>query len=378
MGVNETRVNSLRRIVVVGPTAGGKSDFAVGLAERLGGAKPQAADQVGDQVGSSARGKCGGVAILSADSMQVYRQMDAGTAKPSRQLRDRVVHHLVDVVEPSERFTVHDWLSRAEAIMGQLRDEGKLAIVVGGTNLYVKALLEGMFDGPGIDAAFRAELADVMPQVLHERLQAVDAAAAARIHPNDHKKLVRALEVHRLTGKGISEMQTQWGVGGVGGEVKSEKLKVKSGEAVGRGCVGDVGGNVGGVLVGLRWAVEAINARINLRVKAMFYPEKVDPALASEVCPNGEDLVSEVRRLEAAGVLGVQAREALGYKQVLAYLDGQMSLDDAFEKTKILTRRFAKTQRTWLKRYRDVVWLEAQGRTVDDLVDEAVARMGRH
>src|SRR5689334_22268600 len=141
-----------RLIVLLGPTAGGKSDLAAALAERLPG----------------------GGEVLGADSMQVYRHMDAGTAKPPAALRARVPHHLIDIVEPTERFTVADWLARAEPLIESLLGAGRWPIVVGGTNLYLKALLEGMFDGPAIDAAFRASVADVSAQELHKRLAGVD------------------------------------------------------------------------------------------------------------------------------------------------------------------------------------------------------------
>ena len=127
------------------------------------------------------------------------------------------------------------------------------------------------------------------------------------------------------------------------------------------------------ILVGLSWPTEVINRRINLRVKAMFAPESVSPELAHEICPNGESLPLEVRRLESAGLLGPQARQALGYKQVLEHVAGESTLDKALEKTKILTRRFAKSQRTWLRRFGGVVWLEAGEKPNSALLTEAGA-----
>jgi len=333
-----------RPVVIVGPTAGGKSALAVALAARLAAAGQPRPE------------------VVSADSMQVYRHLDAGTAKPTPGQRAAVRHHLVDVVEPTERFTVADWLARAEAAIGAMRGRGGRPIVVGGTNLYVKALLEGLFDGPEADASFRKSLEKVSDTFLHERLAAVDPAAAARIAVADRRRAIRALEVYHLTGRPLSEQQKEW-------------------EAEPRAYRYDP------VLVGLRWPVEAINGRINLRVKAMFFPEKVEAAVAAAVLsggPGGESLPDEVRRLDAAGLLpaGSQAAEALGYKQVLAWLhrdepnawcaDRQIrSLEDAFERTKVLTRRFAKQQRTWLKRYRGVRWLEAEGADAEALAEQA-------
>ncbi len=314
-----------RPIVILGPTAGGKTDLSVALAERFDGE------------------------IIGADSMQVYKHLDAGTAKPPHGLRVRVPHHLVDVVEPTERFTVHDWLAQAETVMAEMQARGKRPIVVGGTNLYLKALLEGLFDGPGRDDAFRATLAEVETGELHRRLRAVDTEAAERIKPADRKRIIRALEVFELTGEPISRMQQEWeDTPGATAAYRHDP-----------------------VLVGLSWPAEAINPRINLRVKAMFYPDKVGPELAAEVCIGGEDLPTEVRRLEQLGVLGQQAREALGYKQVLAWLDGAMTESEAFEKTKVLTRRFAKQQRTWLRRFRSVHWVDGPGQSAADRADSA-------
>ncbi|MBI1338531.1 MAG: tRNA (adenosine(37)-N6)-dimethylallyltransferase MiaA [Phycisphaera sp.] len=293
-----------RVIVVVGPTAGGKSELAVELAERLGGDHPRT--------------------VLGADSMQVYRHMDAGTAKPPPEIRTRAPHELIDIVEPTERFTVADWLQRAEAVIGR-----EPVVVVGGTNLYIKALLEGLFDGPGIDEALRRELAAMSNQALHERLRQVDPVAGGRIHVNDTKRMVRAIEVYEMTGQPISAQQGQWHEAGLPGEPSGG------------------GYRHGAVLVGLDWPTEAINRRINARVKAMFQP-----------ADGSEPLPDEVARLDRSELLGPQAREALGYKQVLAALRGECSMDDALEQTKIQTRRFAKQQRTWLKRYRNVLWID--------------------
>jgi tRNA dimethylallyltransferase len=311
-----------RPIVIVGPTAGGKSELAVALAEWFHGE------------------------VLSADSMQVYRHLDAGTAKPAAELRARVPHHLIDIVEPTQRFTVADWLAQAEALIASLQARGVRPIVVGGTNLYLKAMLEGMFtpapaearhDGSrddagacGIDPAFRASLAAVPGAELHQRLLTVDPSAAQRIHPNDRKKLTRALEVFHLTGRPISAWQTQWQPAACGAAEPAPAYRHDP------------------ILLGLDWPVEAINRRINARVRQMFFP-----------AASAESLPDEVRRLDAAGLLGPQARQALGYKQVLEHLQGGLTLDEAVEKTKILTRRFAKGQRNWLRRYRGVVWLPA-------------------
>ncbi|MEM1354702.1 MAG: tRNA (adenosine(37)-N6)-dimethylallyltransferase MiaA [Planctomycetota bacterium] len=331
-------------IIILGPTAGGKSDLAVSLALSLGNS------------GTPAE-------VIGADSMQVYRHLDAGTAKPDRTMRQRVRHHLIDLVEPTQRFTVHDWLQHAAVVIRGLQDRGGIPIVVGGTHLYLKALLEGMFDGPGQDEAFRRSLQSIETAVLHQRLAIVDPEAATRIKPADRQRIVRALEVYDLTGRPISDWQTQWTQ--TGQEPTHPPLLKRP------------------LLLGLRWPPEAINPRINLRVKAMFYPEKVEPQLARAVCINGESLIDEVRRLRAQGAfepLGQavpnQAREALGYKQLLAYLEGTDpsigSFEKTFEQTKVLTRRFAKQQRTWLKRFSAVHWIAADDRPIAAVRQDAM------
>lgn len=301
---------SKRLVVIVGPTAGGKSELAFALAGRFHGE------------------------ILSADSMQVYRGLDAGTAKPPQEWRRAIPHHLLDVVEPDQPWTVADWVAAAESLIADLHARAKLPIVVGGTNLYLKALLEGMFDGPPADESFRREVADVPTPDLHRRLREVDPAAAQRIHVNDRKRTIRALEVFHQTGRAISAQQTQW-IEGFSQPVSLAAPPVYRHDPI---------------LIGLHWPTERINRRINARVKSMF------PAL-----------IEETRRLRDSGRLGPQAAKALGTAQVLDHLAGRMDLEQTIEQVKILTRQYAKTQRTWLKRYRGVHWLEAS-----ELADEAL------
>ena len=189
----------------------------------------------------------------------------------------------------------------------------------------------------------------------------MDPPAAERIAVADRQRLTRALEVEHLTGTPISTLQTQWQ------EEAAAQTTYRHDP----------------VLIGLRWTVEEINPRINLRVKAMFFPDKVDAQLAADVCIRGESLPDEVARLDAAGLLppGSQCAEALGYKQVLAAIAPERhpraadplikNLDDAFERTKILTRRFAKQQRTWLKRFRGVRWVEMPSEDVVSAAERA-------
>lgn len=305
--------------IIVGPTAGGKSALAVEVAYALGG--PSHAE------------------IVTADAYQIYRGLDIGTAKPTAEERRGVPHHLIDIVDPGERFTVHDWLRAAEAAIADIRSRGRLPIVVGGTHLYIKSFLDGMFEGPGASEEIRAELRVLSPTQLRDELERVDPAAAAKLHPNDLRRTIRALEVFRLTGMPISEHQRQWD--------REDHTR--------QACV----------LVGLDWPAELLNPRINARVKEMI----------------SRGLVPEARGLWERGALeGNQAAEALGYKQLITHFKGRCSLEDAVEEIKIETRRFAKNQRTWLKRLRTTagsVWIDAAAEPARGWA-ETVTKLVRH
>src|SRR4051812_29034123 len=183
-------------LILTGPTGSGKSALGVALAERLG------------------------AEIVSMDSMALYRGMDIGTAKPTAAERRRVPHHLIDVLDPWESASVAWWLERAAACCRAIEERGKRVLLVGGTPLYLKALLHGLFDGPGRDPAIRERLTREAEttglQALHARLARVDPAAAARLHPNDLRRVIRALEVWEITGQPISARQRQWPQQGTG------------------------------------------------------------------------------------------------------------------------------------------------------------------
>jgi tRNA dimethylallyltransferase len=293
----------LRFPIIVGPTAGGKSALAVEVALQLA--------------------RDGGVQgeVVTADSIQVYRGLDIGSAKPTQDEMRGVVHHLIDIVEPTERFSLHDWLVLVEQKIDEIKARGAMPIVVGGTHLYVKALVDGMFEGPEVDEELRAKLNATPLTELRVELERVDPAAAKKINAMDLRRTVRALEVYLSTGTPISTLQTQW---------DQERTRRTD-------CV----------IVGLDWPTEQINRRINSRVKMMY-----------EL-----GLVEETRSLWNAGKLGVQAREALGYKQLIEHFEGRLKAGEAFEKIKIETRRFGKNQRTWLKRLKMTagsVWIDAE------------------
>lgn len=335
-----------RPIILFGPTAGGKTDLAIDLALSLDGP------------------------VISADSMQIYRHLDAGTAKPTPVQRRQVTHHMIDVAEPFKPFSVNDWLAQVEPMLEQLSAQGKRPIIAGGTHLYLKALLEGMFDGPPADPVLRAELASLDNDQLRARLEQVDPASASRIAAADRKRTIRAIEVCRATGRSITHWQTQW-----------SDLRHHQGvdDSQGGAAAEHHGYRYDPILIGLHWQPGDINPRINRRVKAMFFPQTVEPELAQAVCFAGESLPVEVARLDEAGLIGEQAAQAIGYKQLLDWMHRRdhkiKSLDDAYERTKILSRRLAKQQRTWFKRFVGVHWFDAAAMQPEQRLEQAIGHI---
>lgn len=298
-------------ILVLGPTAGGKTSLSIQLAKQLPGG-----------------GEC-----CCADSMQIYRGMDIGTAKPTAVEQAAAPHHLLDLIDPDTAFTVDNWLLAARKCIDDIRHQNRWPIVVGGTNLYVQSLLGGFMQGPEPDLELRAKLDALEPEQLRAELERVDPEAAGRIHYNDRRRTIRALEVHRLTGQPISSLQGQWEA-------------VRQPENV--------------ILIGLEWSPEAVNRRINSRVGTMM----------------DAGFLEEVTRLRQEGGMGLQAREALGYKQLLEHLDGTMNIEQAVEQIKIRTRRFAKQQRTWLRKFRQLwggCWIDAESNDAQVIADKALA-----
>ena len=301
---------NMQTLVLIGPTASGKSALAMALACAL------------RQSGRNAE-------ILSVDSMQVYRGMNIGTAKPTEAERAEVPHHLIDIVDPNQSFTVASFVELAEAVIRDSRARQVPLIVTGGTPLYFKSLFEGIFEGPGADEAIRARLAGEETAEMHRRLRLVDPTAAERIHANDRRRLVRALEVFELTGQPISSFQTHW---------KSQQPKFDA------------------RWIGLTWDREALNRRINARVKQMIGGGWVDETSAL---------------LMKYGTLSKTASEATGYAELLEHLANRISLDDAIEQIKIATRQLARRQMKWFRRFRNVQWLDG-ARPVDELAQQVL------
>lgn len=297
---------------ILGCTACGKGSVGRELARRLGGQ------------------------ILSVDSMKIYRRMDIGTAKPSAEARRHIVHHGLDLVEPSQGFSVAQYADAAESALQAIRAAGAIPLAVGGTSLYIQALCEGLFQGPGADEVIRAELREQIArrgsQALHGELAAVDPASADRIHPNDARRIIRALEVYRQGGVPISQLQRQWQA--EGGRLRENVVRI-----------------------GLRRDRADQASRINARVGRMVQA----------------GLVEEVRTLldEPAG-LSDQAAAAVGYAELIEHFRGEAPLDKAIEQIKINTRRLAKKQRTWMRRWADVTWFDIEA---DESVESVADRI---
>ena len=299
-----------RVVAIVGPTAVGKSAVALALAERIGGE------------------------IVSADSRQIYRGLDVGTAKPSHAERARVPHHLLDVADPDERFDAARFRMLAlEAIAGSM-ERGHPAIVCGGTGLYVRALRHGLFEGPSADTELRAALYERErlggDGTLHAALAAADPITAARLHPRDTVRIVRALEVLRLTGRPISAWQRDHAFGD---------------------------DDVETLVLGCGRPREEIAARIPARAHAM-----VDGGF-----------LEEIRALWARGFgPELPALDSVGYREMGAYLRGELPFEAAFDAFTRATRRLAKRQMTWWRSDPTVVWFHPE-RDAADLIARASA-----
>ena len=298
-----------QRLLILGVTASGKGKLAFELAKKLD------------------------AEILSIDSMKVYRRMDIGTGKPSKEARKQINYHLIDVVEPSQSFSVDIFLNLAEQTLKQIESKNKPVIAVGGSAMYIKALLYGIFEGPGSNDQIREQLKEQIAQTsledLHKKLAEIDPVASERIHSNDEKRIIRALEVYYLTGKPISSFQQQFDLPQAKGNWK---------------------------IIGLRREKDEENRRINARVKKMLQLGLVDEV---------KSLLAEEKPLS------LQARSAIGYAEIIDYLAGRETLEKAVEKIKINTRRFAKAQRTWFKTFKNVNWLDVSS---DDDIEHILAK----
>jgi tRNA dimethylallyltransferase len=300
-------------VCLTGPTACGKTDLALALAERVP------------------------LEIVSMDSALVYRGLDIGTAKPAPRIRSAVPHHLIDILDPTEAYSAGRFAREAGALIDEIRARGRLPLLVGGTLLYLRALRDGLSPLPRADRAVRAELdaeaAEHGLQALHERLRRVDPDAAQRISPSDRQRIQRALEVHAITSRPLSELQR----------------------------AGDKRTRPGVLAIAL---VPESRADLAARIERRF-----DAMVAA-------GFLEEVERLRGRGDLGPElpAMRAVGYRQLWAHLDGRYTFDEARGKAIVATRQYAKRQLTWL---RGDPRIEAWPALAPDLVRRCIERLSK-
>ena len=301
-----------RILAVVGPTASGKSALAIELARRFDGE------------------------IICCDSMQIYKQMNIGTAKPDSDELSMAVHHLFDFADPMVSFSCADYIPLAQNAVQEIVSRGKLPIFCGGTGLYLDRFLSGAeFEETEVDAEFRQRMNDFAAEfgneALHQKLQEVDPQSACEIHPNNVKRVIRALEIYRTSGRTKSELDR---------ESKNYESKYDA------------------ILIGIRYEDrEFLYDRINRRVDKMIE----------------HGLIEETKELFENGIFenNATAAQAIGYKELLTFINGEKTLIDAIEDLKMATRRYAKRQMTWFNSHGDVKWIVADGKSAESIFDEA-------
>jgi len=303
-------------IIIAGPTGVGKTKVAIAIAEWIGGE------------------------IVGADSRQIYRYMDIGTAKPTPEERARIPHHLIDIRNPDEEYSAAEYAKDASAAIHSIHTRGKIPLLVGGTGLYIQAVLYGMFEGPGRDEAFRAQmrtLAEAHGSThLYQELLCVDPKTAQRVHSNDLMRIIRALEVHHLTGKPISEHQAS----------ATEPL------ASYHSC-----------FLVLTTERKTLYERINARVDQM-----IDQGLVEEV----QDLIKRGYHE------GLNSMNSVGYQEIMECLSGIRDLSSAIGLIKRNTRRYAKRQLTWFRKYQKSFWIcYEKAETLENIVERCLRILSR-
>ncbi|NLT65244.1 MAG: tRNA (adenosine(37)-N6)-dimethylallyltransferase MiaA [Acidobacteria bacterium] len=295
-------------IAIIGPTASGKTRLAISLALQFGGE------------------------IVSCDALQVYRGMDIGTAKASAAEQELVTHHMLDIQDPDREFSAGDYQRMARAVLRQISVRGLIPFVTGGTGFYLRALIEGLFEGPERSEQLRERMRSIIsrkgPAILHRALKRVDPDSAARIADADAERIIRAYEVYLATGKTMSWWQKQP-----------------------RNALEDYRW----LKIGIEVPREELYRRINTRVEEMFQRNFV------------EEVEGLLKRYPSA-----QAFKAIGYRQVAAYLQGKISLAQAIEETQLHSRRYAKRQLTWFRSDKTIIWLG-----IDNVEKEAQEVVGK-
>lgn len=294
-------------IVIVGPTASGKTSASIKLAKLINGE------------------------IISADSMQIYKEMTIGTAKPTIEEQEGIPHYLIDVVSPEETFNVTKYKELAEMAIEEILKKGKTPIIVGGTGLYVSTLINGIeFAEVGEDLVYREEMTKLAEEksaeYIHNMLRKVDPDAADAIEVNNIRRVIRALEIYKLTGKTKTQLD------------KESRKEVKYDYKV----------------YGIETPREELYNRINVRVDKMFE----------------DGLLEEVNAINTKYKISSTAIQGLGYKEVIEYIDGKVSYEEMVEKLKMETRRYAKRQLTWFRREEKIVWYR-----LDEIVEKIVGEL---
>ena len=294
-------------IVIGGPTASGKSNLAVEKKKKINGE------------------------IISADSMQIYKEMTIGTAKPTIEEQEGIPHYLIDVVSPEETFNVTKYKELAEMAIEEILKKGKTPIIVGGTGLYVSTLINGIeFAEVGEDLVYREEMTKLAEEksaeYIHNMLRKVDPDAADAIEVNNIRRVIRALEIYKLTGKTKTQLD------------KESRKELKYDYKV----------------YGIETPREELYNRINVRVDKMFE----------------DGLLEEVNAINTKYKISSTAIQGLGYKEVIEYIDGKVSYEEMVEKLKMETRRYAKRQLTWFRREEKIVWYR-----LDEIVEKIVGEL---
>jgi tRNA dimethylallyltransferase len=284
-------------IVIVGPTCSGKTQLSINIAEQLN------------------------TEIISADSRQVYKYLDIGTAKPSSFDLKKVKHHFINILNPDENFNVSDFEVEALKVVNRLHSENKIPVVAGGSGLYIKALIDGIFNTVDKDEDYRSELlkkkADYGDEFLFNELKKVDPVSASKMLPQNYKRIIRALEVYHLTGKPIWEHQNEY----------NRNLKIDF------------------LQFGLKWDRNTLYKNIDNRVDEMFRL----------------GLIAEVKSILDKGYnKNINSLNSVGYREIISFIDGTISLEKATELIKRNTRRYAKRQLTWFNKDKSINWLEVK------------------
>lgn len=303
-------------LVITGPTAVGKTELSLKLAEELHGE------------------------IISADSMQIYRYMDIGTAKATAEERKRIKHYMIDIINPDETYSLADYQKEADRLIREISARGYLPIMVGGTGLYIRAVVQG-FLLPEMEAnhQLRAELREMASkhgnEYLHQKLAEIDPEHARKMHPNDLRRIIRAIEIFEETGRNMSYYL--------------EKQK-------------NTPPRYNTLKIGLNRNREELYERVNQRVDLMIK----------------EGLVDEIKNIIKAGYnISSTALQGLGYKEIIGYLNGEYSLEEAINLLKKNTRNYAKRQITWFKREKDLHWFNLTGKSESKVYQEIMALISR-